>query len=318
MFHLPNDIRINFDVNNVQEKYLNFQKTVGASAGLVNNIILKKLKSSSNTTSLTPIITVSKKHLCQYGLWENTIRLSGMKREKAMLHYYGEAEIGDNIPSFRVSQFVNVKLLKLGVIIMLGLVKEWHAIEDIPEHVIPISMSGNWQQDEYVILMIASNKRKEVTHDALWTRDFVSGIQNVFRISLQGNGHKHHGSYGNYFGWGITAKYEIEDCISYGKFATKQGIDDKLHKEYCTVLQSDITFAAIELNSHLPWIVQCGQQVIQSLVNISNNMCLPSAKMTSFQEGMVSAYICQNAWCLLDCFFFIRNIIHIAILQGHT
>ena len=181
---------------------------------------------------------------------------------------------------------------------MLGSLKEWHAIENIPQNVIPISMTGDWQKDEYVILMIASNKRKEVTPDALWTRDFVSGIQNEFRISLVGNGHKHHGSYGNYFGWGITAKYDIDHCISYGKFATKQGFDDKLHKEYCTILQSDITFAAIELNSHLPWIVQCGQQVIQSLVNISNNKCLPSGKMTSFQEGMVSGYICQNACTL--------------------
>ena len=64
---------------------------------------------------------------------------------------------------------------------------------------------------------------------------------------------------------------------------------------YAKIIESDISFAADELNTILPNIVQCGQYIAKALSKISDDINEPSAKIKLLQEGMVCAYVCLNA-----------------------
>ena len=159
--------------------------------GLVYKVLLEKLQSSKKNPSLIPLITVSKTYLCECGLWENTIRMYGMTRDKYTLYYNGKMEFGKKLHDNIIGRQVDVKNIKFGIIILLGSLKEWTDQEQMPDNVIPISLSENRTvHDEHVILMITSNQNKTVPCESLWTSDFVTEIQNQFIISMKGDDKK--------------------------------------------------------------------------------------------------------------------------------
>lgn len=261
----------------------------------IYNLIISKLKSSHKTPTLIPIITVSKMFLLWNRLWDNTILLSGMRRHKSYLRYEGITETGANLCGIDLAEEVDLKSVKMNLIILLASYDEWKTEEDIPNNVIPISLSETGTTDEYVILMIASNQRKIAHEDSLWTDSFVKGIEDQFNITILGDGYKHNGSVGNYFGFGITAKYNIQGGCSYGIMAKKIGHNVTLHADYQKVLESDFTFASQELNAHVPSLVQCGQLVTQALADISRGMVPSPMHIDCFNDGMATGYICKNA-----------------------
>lgn len=263
------------------------------------------MNSIQKTPSLTPIITVSRVFLHQLGLWENTVRLSGIKRYKRRLLYEGHTEYGANMLSVNFNS-LDLRSVKLRTIILLGSLQEWKNKDTRSDHIIPISLSGNCHQDEYVVLMMASNQEKHVSGDSKWSKEFVSGIKDLFQTTKTGRGTKNHISLGNYYGFGVTAKYDRLDDISYGEFSKKKIVNKDLHSEYCNILQRDLTMASDELNSILPHVVQCGKHITQALSNITQDLANPRAEINSFKEGMTSANVCENAQTLdshteVDC-----------------
>lgn len=119
---------------------------------------------------------------------------------------------------------------------------------------LPVSLS-NMHNDEYIFLMISSNKEKKVCEESLWTCDFVSGVKYPFRDTMLGKRQKHHRSVGIYYGFGVTAKYGTHDGVSYGIVSPKICRDVSIHEEYCQIIESDITFSGKELNGIIPNIL---------------------------------------------------------------
>ena len=155
-----------------------------------------------------------------------------MTRQNKCLRYEGMAEVGSNVQCVDLSYPVDLMSIKGRIIILLATLDEWYQVEDMPTNVIPISLSGSIVGDDHVILMIASNQQKHVSTDCLWTREFVEGIKDQFRITMTGNGKKHHGSVGQYFGLGTTAKYDMANGSSYGNISTKNCNDVTLRQDY--------------------------------------------------------------------------------------
>lgn len=257
--------------------------------------MLEKLLMKQKTPSINPILTISKNYLMNIGLWDNTVQLSGMRRTKSYVYYEGATIIGKKFKGKDLTKSLDLSTVEQQTVILLGLVKEWTYSQSNVAHCFPISLSGNIDNDEYVVLMISSNKQKHVSQDSLWTNDFVNGVTQMFRDTMLGKTDKHHSSVGTYYGFGMTAKYESNNGFSFGKISTKQNIDISLHKEYCQIIENDINFSATELNNTIPNIVQSGQIVTQCLANLCKTLTNTHTNLPSFAKGMVSAYICHNA-----------------------
>lgn len=259
--------------------------------------MIKQLLESSITCgkSLTPILTINEDCLRRYHLWENTIRLSHMVRDKNSVMYDAKADLGDNLKGNISSNFLEISKISNQFLLLLGNLDDWKTEGKLPEFIVPYSLSKNVGIDEYVVIMLASNQPKEHKTSSYWSEDFVNCVESNFNKTVKGDGKKHHGSVGTYFGLGTTARYTLNGDTSYGQVAHKSGVDPEVSQHLEEMIMQDIDFMIKELNWIIESIVQGGQCVTQALVDHSLEIGLSSERIPCFNSGMVCAYVCKNA-----------------------
>ena len=256
---------------------------------------VQNLLSLPTAKSLTPILTLSEDYLRSESLWENTIRLSHMIREKASVSYDRKPIVGDNLHCMNTSNIMDLSIIPSQFLLMLGNLDDWKVNGKLPEDIVPYSLSNNLGHDEYVLVMLASNKSKRVMKKAHWSDEYVHKFNPLFNTTVIGNGKKHHGSVGKYLGMGTTAKYTKRGMVSYGKIVGKC-YNDHVRRDICEGrIKKDIQKFSNELNSVIEGIVKGGQCVTQALSDVSHVIGMKSDKFKCFNEGMVCAYICNNA-----------------------
>ena len=75
--------------------------------------------------------------------------------------------------------------------------------------------------DKYVLIASISNeksKKKECSVDD----DYLLSVMDNMKMSRRVNAKKHHGSLGEYYGFGIVAKYSMNCKSSIGEFSKKK------------------------------------------------------------------------------------------------
>ena len=91
----------------------------------VTDIIFEKLKCSESSSSINPVITISKSYLRKLDLWENTVRLSGTRRSKSYVYYEGLTKYGLYLQGSDLPHSFDLTLVKQRTIILLAYFKEW-------------------------------------------------------------------------------------------------------------------------------------------------------------------------------------------------
>lgn len=203
----------------------------------------KVIHPKTSTNSCTPFISVSREYLSVNNLMDNCIILHGLQQNDECVSYHGPYDIGRNIQHLDFMRPIDIESIKGNVLIMLAPIHEWKLDKWKSCSVIHISLTCTPNSDDYVILMIASHNPSKVNEDSLWNKHFVMGIKNHFNTTMTGDGKKHHKSVGDYFGFGITAKYSTTNGQSYGVMANKKSSDMSLHTKYLDILKNDISFA---------------------------------------------------------------------------
>jgi hypothetical protein len=112
---------------------------------------------------------------------------------------------------------------------------------------------------------------------------------------------------GKYFGFGITAKYEMTDGISVGNFAHRANITLGELQPLKDILQLDLHYCSMELESLIGGIIHAGQAIIRTLVKLCEEMDGLEIELLT-ESGMVTGYACRDAQTLIphcehDCSF---------------
>lgn len=169
---------------------------------------IQKFLTLPTAKSLTPILTVSEEYLHSESLWGNMIRLSQMIRQKDSVSYNSTPIIGDNLHGMISSNnVVDVSKIPNQFLLMLGNLADWKVNGELPEDIVTYSLSNTVGIDDYLVVMLASNKSRTVQKKAHWSDEHVQKLTPLFNRTVIGNGKKHHRSVGKYLGMGTTAKY---------------------------------------------------------------------------------------------------------------
>ena len=71
-----------------------------------------------------------------------------------------------------------------------------------------MSLSAENGPDEYVLLMMAgTNNMREDKGQTRWDDVFVKNLKKYMKVTVKGDGTKHHGSVGKFRGFGCIAKF---------------------------------------------------------------------------------------------------------------
>ena len=243
---------------------------------------------------LTPLLTVSEFLLEERGLLGNCIKLSGMTYGDSISHHH-IVEVGGYVKSTLFSRPVSLDTIENQFIMILSDRDKWTINGKLPEHIVTVSISGprKGSPDEYILLMIASNKTKNVSQESLWSQKFVNCVKLCLKSNMKTG--RHNGSVGCYMGVGTTGKYQKVDGISYGEFSRRDATNIEHFSVLKHILEVDLSFAATELNSVIGGVVQAGQCITRVLINISKEIYEGGGVITSLFDGMLSAYVCENA-----------------------
>ena len=145
-------------------------------------------------------------------------------------------------------------------------------------------LDSNFQQhtiDEYVILLIATNPKKnsdtsKYPNFNINTTNTIQQIRNPNVTSTDNQ--KHIQSYGKYYGFGIINKYRIDHGISFGKFEgyklQEENENNVLIKEN---IKSQFTFMKKRLNSVFKGNINCadcGNEQISLLIHFGRLSCI--------------------------------------------
>ena len=141
-----------------------------------------------------------------------------------MVKYDSNADVGDNLcGKISSDEILDVSKLPSQFIVLLSNFEDWKIDGELPNNIIPYSLSQNMGCDDYVVIMLASNKHntKKRKRSSQWMKKFVKVVKATLNKTVVGNGKQHHGSVGNYYGLGTTAKYSIISKCSYGTVSQK-------------------------------------------------------------------------------------------------
>ena len=231
---------------------------------------------------------------------------------------YATSHFGSNININKVSSELDLSQVKSKCIFILSDLDDWLEDGRLSCDIIPISLSKHVGIDNFVLNMMDSNQNKEVvTVDSMWDNKFVKHLSRLLRNTVNtANKNKHHGSTGNYLGFGWTAKYDTnrKGGASYGRMAVKKGIGNGELEECIDVLVKDLQYVTDELDSILPGIIDGGQTITQALVDLSEYLYhdMQVNIMEALRKGMVSGFVCKNPKHFK---FICRRIAHIHSLQ---
>ena len=133
---------------------------------------------------------------------------------------------------------------------------------------IPFQQSNN---DEYVILLMATNPRKggnKFEEHPKFCESTINLIQKTRSPNVESNkGDKHNNSYGKYYGFGIINKYKFQDGISFGKFENykKEHVDTE--KQIIENLKIQFSKISDRLQLALRDGLKVGNDQINSLIH---------------------------------------------------
>ena len=255
-------------------------------------------RNTGGPSSLTPILTISTDYLEIFGLWDNTIRLSCMARQKDSVEYSENACFGDNLIGHMSCNILDLTQIQDQFILLLVDVDDWMTDGQFAEDIVPYSLSDNiGTADDYVVVMMGTNQARSVPVCNQWSERFVESVEHYLNntVKVTGNGSKHHHSVGKYFGLGTIAKYGKSGNVSYGPVAHKSGVDEKDRQQVADAIIQDITFMANELNLVISGIVEGGQCITQALIDHSKEIGNKYETISTINQGMVTAYACKNA-----------------------
>ena len=153
-------------------------------------------------TSKIPALTVSQKYLEATNLWDNTICLSGLRREGKLLHYDGDSLMGSNV---KFSEDMDLSTVTGGCLVIVVSIHDWKEGDSFPSHIVPVSLSEDDTPDEFVLVMMGATH--PIRHDQgqkCWDHNKISMIKNNLNKTVKGDGKTHFGSIGNFWdldGW---------------------------------------------------------------------------------------------------------------------
>ena len=205
--------------------------------------------------------------------------------------YYCVPQIGEKIPRDILDTIVDVSEIPGQFVLLLGKLSDREIDVNFPKDIVTYTLSQNVGHDDYMVIMLASQKSggRVKNRKPNWGSKFVGSIMKRCVCSVKGDGTKHHGCSGHYYGFFNTAKYAMKDKLSYGPFATNSSRPEQDH------IGHDVEYFAQKLDNIIKDVVVGGQSVTQVLVDISNKIGIDEAKIKCIKPGMVCAFACRNA-----------------------
>ena len=164
--------------------------------------------------------------------------------------------------------------------------------------------SDNSDDDDYVILLVATNQRIphfSSQHQAfdMQTINAMTSLKNPNMSSS--NGHKHNRSFGQYYGFGITNKYSIQSGLSFGNFRSIKKEDFQLEETIRNKLKFQFYHMMNRIDFVLPNLVAYGNQQIKDLIDFGRCCSLNETFITKTDpsnfilDGCFSTWVCKNA-----------------------
>ena len=81
--------------------------------------------------------------------------------------------------------------------------------------------------DNYVLIASITNEKSKKSEYSV-DDDYLLSVMDNMKMNIRGNRKKHHGSLGEYYGFGIVAKYSMNSKSSIGEFSKKQVMTNDL------------------------------------------------------------------------------------------
>ena len=162
------------------------------------------------SNSRIPLLTVSDKYLIKRELLDNVIYVScnNFSQNKAS---YEVISCGKNING----STLDLISLKNQCIIIVCDLNDWFDIITTNSKLLILSLSPSFRKDNLVVLMIGTYSHLKFKED-LWDKAFLDLVKRR-NCTVKGDGTKHGGSTGNYYGLEWIRKYDISNLASYGK-----------------------------------------------------------------------------------------------------
>ena len=155
-------------------------------------------------------------------------------------------------------------------------------------------------EDEYFLLVLASNEQCKTTfEDCFWSDDIGRTVKSSMRSNIRGSstGTKHHGSDGEYFGFGIISKYALKENLSINTFAGNNASNWDTRQ----LLKMQLKILMNNFQNILPLSLWCAFLVTNSMLEICNKYpddCSNILDVLDENEIDRNSYSCSNWICL--------------------
>ena len=209
------------------------------------NNLLHKFKQSLDCKKYKsphiPLIIMSSQLIAHHIDFDNCIILNNANilkcdTNKTDSFYYDSVPyfVGKNLSNFFYNTFT-LTCVKGKKIILLAKLSDFEAIELLNHpcnhpYVIDDTAAKDFSKinpfpfEKFILIASISNEKyKNPDPKNLIDDTFLSDIDKNMHVNIRGDGKKHFKSMGKYFGFGIIAKYSMQNCLSFGAFATKKG-----------------------------------------------------------------------------------------------
>ena len=153
--------------------------------------------------------------------------------------------------------------------------------------------------------MMACNASDNVTpNESKWNVPFSKTIPKILTPNLSGthDNHRHHGSIGKYYGFGIVSTYGINNKLSISTFAGNNSTDPKVGQLIST-LRADIQYIINRQHAALPLILHSAFALTSAYIGFvskypnecSNIVDLLEDNKCNTEFLSMSNYICEDA-----------------------
>ena len=153
--------------------------------------------------------------------------------------------------------------------------------------------------NEYILIMLSSNRQNNcIPSDCLWNHIYGKELLDGMNANMKGSetNEKHHGCDGTYFGFGLVAKYAIQEDLSINSFAgnnqrTRPMIDSLMRK---------LKHLMNNQQSVVPLSLYCGFLLTNTMIELSRKYPEDFPQLRRIlQENNISrnAISCSNWIC---------------------
>ena len=314
-------------------RYNVFNVFLDSISNKINESIISQLRCNTRYSSNkfrylpSPIITMTYKYVSKYISFDNCIILNNPEVDSKNEICYNRDPyfIGKNIDAInhdfkQTANGITVQNIQKKCI---ALVVEKESMLRICEQLsnsiveIPIPEYEQHQNESsceiptnlrknYALLMLTTNHKRKITKECRWTKLFCETLKKNLRKNVSNNGNgpaKHFESVGDYYGFGLTAKYNAKNNMSVYQFAGNENNNNDT-KHILSVVSKDVDFTINRLSNQIPYCVYCGFCIWLSLLKILRqykSSCgeilneIDTAIGGSKDKLAISNWICHNA-----------------------